>query len=241
MKIILSIVIFGLSFSSLSAQKNSISFHYSTDRAYRTYVSEMGYIGSAWGANQQFKWGYTFGVDYERIITNKLTLVSGLSFTNKGYQKEKGSLNFADQILPKKGFVLETGNTKYSDYRYRYNYFMIGLPVGVNYHIPYRSIKFFFGGGVSINYLVNTRVKVIYYADGEKNKITKRDDPREYYKKFNLSAFVNIGIEGNLKNGYSYRVFPNFSYTLTNIMDNKIIYRIYPYSIGLGLGIVKTF
>lgn len=241
MKLILSIVIFLLSVTSLTAQKNGISFYYSTDRAYRTYVGGMGYLGSTWGANQQFKCGYTFGVNYERTLTNKLTLISGLSFSNKGYQSKKGSLRFSDQILPKNGFVLPVSDTKYLDFRYRYNYFIIGLPVGVNYHIPFRNIKFFFGGGVSVNYLVNTSVKVIYYADGEKNKVTKRDDPREYYKKFNLSAFVNIGIEGNLKNGYSYRVFPNASYTLTNIMNDKIIYRIYPYSIGLGLGVVKTF
>ncbi len=227
-----------LAVCACKAQQNGISLYFSPDRTYRTFVDERG--GHAWGSNQQFKWGFTAGANYERAIAKNITLTAGIAVANSGYQYGKGSLRFSDQLLPKKGFVLPV-TTKYTDIRLRYSFYTLGLPVGVNYYVPLKKIKLFFGAGASINYLINVKSKVIYYIDNKRAEARTHNDQREYYRQFTLSAFVQAGIEGSLKNGYAYRVFPNFSYTLTDVMKDGIIYSLYPYSVGVGFGVVKAF
>lgn len=223
------------------AQKNAATAYFLFDSDYRTYVSKRDDIGYLWGKNQMPKAGYRVGVDYERKLTDRFVLTAGFLFANKGYQSQKDELLYSDQILPKQGFVLPTGDVPYTHFRYRYNYYMFGVPIGVNYYITQGDVKLYTGAGVSFNYLINTRYKVIFYEGARASKVSKRDDDPNAYKKFNIAPYLNIGVEGKLNNNYKYRAFASYSYTVTNVMSDDIVYRIYPYTLGIGAALVKTF
>lgn len=219
------------------SQKNKVGVSFSPDFAFRVYKSKMGGLGETWGMNQQPKAGYTFTAQYERELTKNWSFVSGLLFTNKGYQGEKMDLRFSDRI-----FIDSSSLPEYHAFRNRFSYFMVGIPLGINYYIRLKKVNFFFGGGVGVNYLINVRYTgILYRTDGRKPKVSHSNDDMIYYSRISLSTFAQGGIEINMPRNLKFRIAPNVSYSLTNVMDKKVIYKIYPYSIGIGYGVFWGF
>lgn len=225
--------------TTVFSQKNKVGLSFSTDAAYRIYKSDVSEI---WGENQIPKMGYTLTAHYERELTKKWSFTSGVIFTNKGYQNEKSDLRYSDQILPKKGFVIASQEVAGPvSYKYRYNFYQIGIPLGINYYIPVKKLKFIIGTGIAANYLVNVRYAVVYELSDGNTKTTKKDSNPNYYTNVSLSAFGHMGIEFNLPRNLKFRIAPNVSYSLTNVMDKNISYKIYPYSIGIEYGVFWGF
>ncbi len=212
------------------AQKNSIGLSASSGLAYRIYQDKQGNLSEP---IEMPKLGYTVTASYEHKFHAKASVFSGLSFISNGYQSQKRDILFSSPP-PTTGF-----GAGYTAYRYRYSFYQIGIPVGVNYFIPIKKIKLFFSAGVSVNYLINVRYTGILYATDGNDRVSKRDDDKKYYKDFNFSAFASVGIEAKIAPKYNLRIFPNVSYNLTNVMDNAITYKAYLDATNIGVGVYR--
>lgn len=227
-------VLFLLGSLTVFSQKNKVGLSFSTDAAYRIYQSD---VGDFWGQNQIPKMGYTLTANYERELTKNWSLISGLVFTNKGYQSEKMDLLFSDQIFNDSASLPD-----YHAFRNRFSYYMVGIPVGINYYMRLKKVNFFFGGGMAANYLINVRyTSILYRTDSGRPKVSHSNDDMMYYNRISLSAFAQGGIEINMPHNLKFRISPNVSYALTNVMDKKVGYKIYPYSVGIGYGVLWGF
>lgn len=214
-----------------NSQKNSVGVTVTTGLAYRTYQSKHSIIDEP---PEMPKFGCTFTASYEHKFHAKASVFSGLSFISNGYQSQKRDRLYSSLPPPTTG----SGEVYYA-YRYRYSFYQIGIPVGVNYFIPIKKVKLFFSAGVSANYLINVRYTSISYATDGNDRVRKSDDDKVYYKDFNFSAFASFGIDAKIAPKYNLRVFPSLSYNFTNVMDNDVYYKTYLNATNIGIGVYR--
>lgn len=220
-----------------SAQDKLLGISFEPSLQHGIFKSNSSSKDLSW-LNHKYKWGYSTRITFEKKILKKFSLTSGIIFANKGYQTEKSkSLNFNSQILPRDGFT-PPSSTTYTDSRLKYNQYIVGLPICLNYFITYKKARFFASLGVAINYIVNVKQKTIFYNGDEKVEVRKKDNS-DRYKNVSFSTNAQVGVEFDMSKNYAMRVFPNFSQTLTNVINNGENYRLYPNMLGLGFGIYR--
>lgn len=225
--------------ASASAQKYKAGISFSPDFAYRVKTSKTGSLPY----DEVPKLGYTFTAGFERVLNKNFSFFTGLLFVNGGYQTERLDLLYSDQISGGQGTQTPPTEDRYSAARFRYNYFQIGLPIGVNYSTPInKRIKFFAGGGISINSLVSIwQTGILYGANGTANNATRRSYAVGNINRFNVSVLAHAGIEMKLKEKYTLRLFTDYNYTATNMLPGESIYTLRLYNTGLGVGVYKSF
>jgi hypothetical protein len=232
--------------ANLMAQKNTFGGFISADGVYWTKQYKDANAQNVKVFDKKtyhMKAGYAIGVNYERKLKNNLWLTTGLVFANRGYQTKKTELRFSDQILPKKGFIQPSSSDPsapagFHAIRFRYNWYMLSVPLGVLYYIPLKKLKIFINPSVGANYFITERVIIVKY--GDRITRTKRQGEKDYYNQFLLIANFSAGIEKEIK-GYKIRVFPNISTSLTDLYKGNHNIKLYPYSVGLGAGVCKSF
>lgn len=228
MKIYALVVALLLSVSTF-AQNNKIGLSVSPNYAYRTNQDNNPSIGSP--INEIPKLGYRFTANYERSFHKRASFFTGLAFINNGYKTEEFELKYSD--------IPQANPPKYRAVSYRTNIYQIGIPIGVHYFIPIKKVRFFLGAGASINYLLSLQdTRVLYTLNNETEKSTSNID-KESYKPLSFASFVNFGIAFNLSENYTMRISPNIHYTLTNIMSDKSILKVYPTSSGINFGVYR--
>lgn len=232
--------------TALFAQKNTIGFFVSPDYAYRHYeLTDNNRQAELWLDNtyQKAKPGYTIGISYEREIIKIFTINTGINFSNKGYQYyfDADKLKFSDQIVAKRGFVPPQGpnNVDYHAIRQRINFFQLCVPVSATYKFPLRHFTLFINAGISVNYTVDANYAFIKYKNSGKNEKTHQNQ-NDLYDRWSQFFIASVGIEKEFK-GYKFRIFPNLNYTINNYYTFHYFLKVYPYSIGLGLGAYKSF
>jgi hypothetical protein len=221
--ILLSLIM--LQFLMFSQSRSSIDFMFSPDVTYRTFKvpNDDKFIKRLYDSIEKPNLGFHFGINYNRRIAKKLYLSGGIQFSTAGYHTQLNDLVFPDDISSNGSVSNITHSVKFS-----YDYYLISLPVELQYLFNENKFSPYFKIGLSPTYNMYRRTKTV--LDSEEPRIQKDYNVNHY------TAFIQFGIGGNLKLNDKWLIFgqPTFRYQITAAKspENKD----YLYSIGIELG-----
>jgi hypothetical protein len=177
------------------------------------------------------KWALNASINFERTIGERLSVISGINYINNGYQTEKTEARFSNIPNP---------SPQFQSFSRKMNFRYLGIPIGVNYYVSNKKVKFFIQAGVNVAYLLQVQSKFfMHMADGstEVNRSNLTSDSE--YNRFNLSVFTNFGTEIGLGNNFLLRIAPEYRYALTDAVADGVAYDSFFTSIGLRLSLLK--
>jgi Outer membrane protein beta-barrel domain len=221
--ILLSLIM--LPFLMFSQSRSSIDFMFSPDFTYRTFKvpNDDKFIKRLYDSIEKPNLGFHFGLNYSRKIAKKVYLSGGLQFSTAGYHTQLNDLVFPDDINSNGPVTNITHSVKLS-----YDYYLINLPVELQYLFSENKFSPYFKIGLSPTYNMYRRTKTV--LDMEEPRIRKDFNVNHY------TAFIQFGIGGILKLNDKWQIFaqPTFRYQITAAKspENKD----YLYSIGIELG-----
>ena len=223
-----------------SYNKMMIGVSFSPDYAYRTLSSDgtsvfSNYIIESRNKRETAKLGYTFGLNFNYNFSRKFGLITGVLYSNKGYQTESiGNLTFGDQIHSRRGFVILDPNDPAipNSFKSVYNHYYLDVPLKAIYRMGKGKIRFISSVGIITHILMKSTVKTISeYQNGEKEKSTRV--AYDNYKKINLSPTISLGVEKQFNNQSLIRVEPTFNYGLLDIIDTPVRAKLW--NVGLNV------
>jgi hypothetical protein len=177
---------------------------------------------------------YRIGINYNRRLSEKLWLETGLRLSSIGYNgPRRTGLIWGSELNPTTG-VFTPDPTLPHQIQFNYDYIFLEIPVGIRYLLASKNKwKPYFIIGLSPNVYLTTRTHTItdiynkkdFYASSEIKKIT-------------FSANIGFGFDYNLSEKYQIFAQPSFRYHFTNLSDGPI--KEYLYNAGVELGFRKN-
>ena len=204
-----------------------IGINISPDYCYRTLKSTDGSsisntIIDLRNKNEEYKIGYTAGLNICYTISKNLGIEAGIQYSNKGFALSASNFTYAEMIDPRYGITYPTNGTigpkkvKFID-----NYHYIDVPIRAIYCFGEKRISFVASIGVTTNILINaTQTNVLEYENGD----IKRDNvDRPYdFNPINLTPTVSVGMDYKINKKINLRVEPTFRYGLLRIIEAPI-------------------
>ena len=204
-----------------------IGINISPDYCYRTLESTTGSSISNsiidWrNESEEFKIGYTAGLNFCYNISKNFGIESGVQYSNKGFALSASNFTYAEMIDPRYGFTYPTNGTigpkkvKFID-----NYHYLDVPVRAIFSFGEKRISFVASIGVTTNILINaTQTNVFEYENGDTKRNTV-DQPNDY-NPINLTPTFSVGIDYKISKKINLRVEPMFRYGLLKIIDTPV-------------------
>lgn len=227
-----------LGFSQIN---QSIDFIGGTEYSYRnlTTSTENGFLESR-DNRESGKINSRIGFNYNRRLTNKIFLKTGLRLVNSGY-KDELSLTWS---------VLNPTPAHTTEYQLAHNYSFIEIPIAGRFEINQKKLSPFFELGISPSIYIKTRTKLIstneqssqsepapgapsfepYELDTE---FLKRDDSN--FNKLHFVGFISFGMNYSLTDKFQFFGQPTFRYHLTKLEDAPI--NEYLFNCGIEIGV----
>ena len=202
-----------------------LGIHFSPDVCYRTLQNNDGSAMSdaiiqQRNENEIFKLGYTLGLTTLLPLNKRISLESGITYSNKGYQTTMQVLYYFqyDPAFPQKMKSI-------------YNYHYIDIPLKANFIFGKKKLRFISSLGLTTNVFIReTSTSVLVYSDR-----TERNSSATNFKynRFNLSPSIGVGIDYKINDKMNLRIQPSFSYGILKIIDAPIT--AYLYSGGINM------
>jgi opacity protein-like surface antigen len=206
----------------------SIGLTFSPDYCYRKLSPDAT---SQWIADSRDsleipKFGFTTGFGLLFQITKRLTLETGLQYSNKGEKtKSYSSTWFPPSVQPDPSLPVKNA------FIYHYNY--LDIPLKVNYNILTKRLKFFVSGGISTNvFLFQQITSRVEYGDGS---TVTNNSISNGLSRINLAVVAGLGINYDVTNRLTIRIEPTYRRSITSIINAPI--KGYLYSAGINTGI----
>ena len=226
--------------SKVSSEFKRILFgvNISPDYCYRTLKNNDGSSTSSMiidfrNKNEEFKFGYTAGLNVCYNISKRLGIELDMQYTNKGYTFKNSDLVFGDVIDPRYGFVYVTsGTVAPTNIKFIYNNIYLDIPIRAVFSFGEKRIHLVTSIGVTTNVLLKTtQTSVLEYKNGD----TKRETHDELYdfKSLGISPTISVGADYKVNNRINLRAEPTFRYGLLKISDTPIT--AYLWSAGLNI------
>lgn len=216
-----SFTLFGGVLDSASTRKFRVGLSYSADYCYRSLSTDPAYEWLVGLRNdlESPKLGFTTGLVINRRLNEKLSLESGLLYSNKGEKiKEIVFTNIVGEV---------TGSASVT---YSYNY--IDVPVAVNFVFRNEKVKMFMSGGISVNVFLSYKsVTSIENNDGSSDKSSSSSN--DEFKPINFAALAGLGVEFGVSNKMDLRIQSIYRHSVTSVIDTPI--KQFPYSFGLNI------
>ena len=209
--------------------KLSLGLSFSPDYCYRTLKPDAGskWIAEARDTFEIPTFGYTAGLILNLKITKRISLETGLLFSDRGERTKKMTLYPLDTL----GQLNSTIPTKIT---YFYHYLYLEIPCKINYCLLNRRMKIFISGGISPSIFLTQRTKSIAeYFDEHTN--TRSTNSNSDFRIFGLSFTGSVGFSYDLTSKFFLTIEPTYRRSIISIVDAPI--RGYMYSIGLNTGL----
>ena len=221
-------------------KRMEIGVHISPDYANRILKKNGESLTSDWiidGRNERetAKLGLTAGFTFNYHVTKSISIGTGVSYGNKGYQTKKNELTFGQMLDPRYGFTSSTSNGSSSPTHIRFVYYhhYVGVPLNVNFTAGAGKFKFVSSVGLITEFLTkSTNTAVLFMDDGSISR--NKEELNEDYKLINLSPTVSVGVEYALNPNMTLRATPTFRFGVLQIIDTPVT--AYLYSAGLQFG-----
>jgi hypothetical protein len=228
MKKIISILLLFLVFIAKSQSQDSlghgkldVGYTFSPDYSYRTLKSNASneWIKDTYDTLEVSKYGYTTGLNIVLHINKKLSLNSGLLFSDKGERTKKYP------IQPINNYVN--------------HFYYLDIPLKVNYNLGHKKYyyskakktKLFLSGGLSANIYLTSRTVTETDNGSEKKSIATRPN----LSRLNLSAIAGLGITCPLTNRWYFQLEANYRRSIISIANSSLKKYFYSYGLNLGL------
>jgi len=234
----ISLVAFGQDNLNSTVSTEFIKFLFgvniSPDYCYRTLKNNDGSSTSSViidlrNKNEEFKIGYTAGLNVCYNISKNLGFELGVQYSNKGYAFEKSDLIFGDTIDPHYGF---DGTEMPTKAKFIYNHIYLDIPVRAIFSFGERRVHFITSIGVTTNILLKaTQTSVLEYENGDTQRET--NDQEDDFNSLNISPTVSAGIDYKISNKINLRAEPTLRYGLLKIIDTPVT--AYLWSGGLNI------
>ena len=230
---LLPLALFGQSSDPVRVKRFAIGLNYSPDYSYRTLkpTEQSKWIADSRDTIEIPKYGYTAGLNFLFRLNKKLTLETGLQYSNKGEKTKTRTLGILDPNSPQ-----SPTNTIEVTFVYSYNY--LDIPIKANYYLINQKFKLFLSGGISSNlFLSSTSKSTISFAPGNSSTNTSKSSTK--YSSVNFALLAGFGIEHQLNSRFSLRLEPIYRRSIIPIIDAPI--RGYLYSAGMNFGFYYNY
>jgi len=215
--LICSIAAFGQDSTKVHFKRFYVGISFSPEYNYRVLnKNDSGISDSLWSVVKNMedsifepKFGYTGGIIFGYYVTNRISIESGVQYSNKGY-KTIPIETFYDWDEPS---IVATNII---------NYYYLDIPLKVNYEFFKKRFQLITSLGAVGNIFIKSTVKTIAENPTELFSEEKRDNDYEY-NKFNISASIGIGVKYNMSERMQLRLEPVFKYALLNFDDEAYI------------------
>ncbi len=203
-----------------------IGINISPDYCYRTLESTNGSsisntIIELRDKDEEFKIGYTSGLNFCYNISKNFGIESGLQYSNKGYAIKLSNFTFGDMIDPRYGFVYTNGTAGPKKVKFVYNYHYLEVPARAIFSFGEKRIHFVASIGVTTNILINaTQRSVFEYEEGDTKRNTI-DQPYDF-NSLNITPTVSIGMDYKISDKINLRVEPTLRYGLLRIIETPV-------------------
>ena len=215
---------------------SSIDFIGGIDYSYRhltTNYDDIMLIIIENRSGEEWKLNWRTGFNYNRRLSNRMYLKSGLRFTNEGYKSKKTSdLRWGTQHDGMGHWIDTPDDDLPGQIQYFYNNWFIEIPIALRYEFNEKKWTPFVEAGVSPSLFLTRRTA------------TKTDlgtdieyDNGEFYNfnKMHLVGFASFGINYSPNNKYQFFGQPAFRYHLTKLVGAPIGEHLF--NIGLEIGV----
>jgi hypothetical protein len=198
----------------------SIGVNISPDYCYRTITNSTNtafgsYIFESRNAREIAKLGYTAGVDIMYTISKRLSIETGLQFSNKGYSNKYVELTFGDPIDPRYGFTYSSGTVSQPvNFRFIYSYYYLDIPLRAIYSFGRNKIRFVTGLGITTNiFLIQKTIGVFDNGYEITSKSTNS------VRRINFSPTISLGGDYKINSRFNLRAEPTFRYGFMKTVD----------------------
>ncbi len=215
------IIILSQPIDSLKFKKNNIGLTFSTDYCFRTIKTSAGseQIFQSIDSIEVPKFGYTVGFNYIRNMSKKISISTGILFSDKG-EKTK-------QIYSSKTTI----------FNYNNKYYYLDIPLKVDYRFFNKKIKFFMSAGISGNiFLIEKTTQTTgFTSDDVQNNFYNHDG----FSNMNMSVLASAGVDFPLINNWIFKIESVYRRSITPISNTPL--KKYLYSLGINFGLFKSF
>jgi hypothetical protein len=210
-----------------SNKKFSVGINFSPDYAYSILKSpETGEVEK--DDREYPRFGFTSGIVAKYKFLTRLTLESGLQFSNKGYnlkvsEQKKETYSYGYNQLYNPSILIEATA--------KVQYYYLGIPLKINYYLVQKKFNLYVSFGASADYYLDAKAKdVIEYSD--RTEILRNNIYNFGLNKFNFVGLAGFGVESSLSKKLKIRIEPVFRYSFTPVAE--IYKNEYLHSVGLN-------
>jgi hypothetical protein len=173
------------------------------------------------------KFGFTTGIHTYYDVLKRLTVESGILFSDKGYKMTSSNFVAAD---PNDPLLL---NLKSITEIIKIYY--LEIPVKVNYQIVSGKLSVLIVGGVSANIFLDNKVKyTLRYNDGSED--THDSNSGANMNSLTVSLLAGIGLDYKLTGKLCFSFEPIYKRDITTVYSSEIA-KHYFYSFGANIGL----
>jgi Outer membrane protein beta-barrel domain len=196
----------------------------------------------------------TVGVLLGYQIGNKITIQSGITYSSSNIsisptkiyaeKNNSGTVKYRYNTSSGYGYILPSfsalpavGDSLFANganHTLRY----ISIPISLKYKLGNKKLTFNPGVGLTFNFL--SKATLTTDVEDRFNRETEYITKLESIKKFAYSLILTPEVQYQLSKNWSITAMPYFKYSLGTINKGNVV-KTYPYTFGLGIGVVYKF
>ncbi len=194
----------------------AIGLTYSPDFCYRitNTNSDNQWMKDQFDTLEVAKFGFTTGINLDYQFTQKISLSTGILYSDKGEQ-------LRSKIIP----TIE----KYVDHIH-----YLDIPLKVNYNIINKNTKIFISAGISSNLFLSSKILMQKENSSSRELIIGNSE----FSKLNFTSIIGAGLKTNFSPKWSFKFELIYRQSITTVMDAPV--KKYFYSIGSNCGLFYT-
>ena len=178
------------------------------------------------------KLNWRAGFNYNRRLSNRFHLKSGLRLASVGYNGEKRTgLRYASEFVTPDLWVPDPSLPH--EVQFIYDYWFIEIPIAGRFEFTNRKIAPFLELGIAPSVYVTTRTKIVTDLGTDVN-FDNGVDAFDFHQ-FHLVGFVSFGVNFSINERMQLFGQPTFRYHLTKLVDAAIEEHLFNYGIEIGV------
>ena len=177
------------------------------------------------------KFNWRIGFNYNRRLTNKLFLRTGLRLASVGYKGEKRTgLRWGSEYDGMGGWVPDPNLPH--EIQLIYDYWFAEIPIAGRFELNEKKLAQFFELGISPSIYLTTRTKS---ATDIGTDAEFQNDAIHDFNKVHIVGFVSFGLNYSINEKYQFFGQPILRYHFTKLADRPIAEYLFNYGIEIGI------
>ena len=169
------------------------------------------------------KLNWRVGFNYNRRLTDKIFLRTGLRLASVGYKGEKIVLRWGSD---------DTDPNLPHEIQFVYDYWFAEIPIAGRFEMNRKKISPFFELGISPSIYLIQRTKTITDI---KTETQFQNNNIDGFKKVHIVGFISFGVNYTINDKFQLFGQPIFRYHLTELVDAPIVEHLFNYGIEIGI------